>query len=198
MDEKAQTRALILEAAGKRFRHYGYQKTTMAEIAADLSMSTGNLYRFYPSKLDIAEAHAHIHEEDEDALMADIVARPQPALERLRAFSRTVLEETFKVIDESKKVFELAQAISRERPTYAKRRLAQERIFLKRILADGVAEGVFEPASDLEFLAEMYQCATMKFRYPQLYNSFNIEMLRRELDGTLDLILTGLMRRSAS
>ncbi|MEN9855064.1 MAG: hypothetical protein RLZZ157_190, partial [Pseudomonadota bacterium] len=33
MDEKEQTRARILEAAGKRFRHYGYQKTTMAEIA---------------------------------------------------------------------------------------------------------------------------------------------------------------------
>jgi AcrR family transcriptional regulator len=195
MDEKAQTRALILDAAGKRFRHYGYQKTTMAEIARDLSMSTGNLYRFYPSKLDIAEAHAHFHEEDEDRLMAQIVSQKLPAVERLRSFSRMVLEETFRVIDESQKVFELAQAISRERPAYANRRLAQERVFLKGILRDGVEEGVFEPITDMEFAAEMFQCATMKFRYPQLYNCFNLDMLRRELEGTLDLILTGLNKR---
>jgi AcrR family transcriptional regulator len=195
MDEKAQTRALILDAAGKRFRHYGYQKTTMAEIARDLSMSTGNLYRFYPSKLDIAEAHAHFHEEDEDRLMEEIVAKPLPATERLRAFSRTVLEETFKVIAESQKVFELAQAISRERPAYANRRLAQERVYLKAMLRDGIKEGVFAPLLDLEFTAEMYQCATMKFRYPQLYNCFNLDMLRRELEGTLDLILAGLNKR---
>jgi AcrR family transcriptional regulator len=195
MDEKAQTRALILDAAGKRFRHYGYQKTTMAEIARDLSMSTGNLYRFYPSKLDIAEAHAHFHEEDEDRLMEQIVNQPLPAIERLRAFSRMVLEETFKVIDESKKVFELAQAISRERPAYANRRLAQERVYLKTMLRDGIGEGVFEPVVDLELTAEMYQCATMKFRYPQLYNCFNLDMLRRELEGTMDLILVGLNKR---
>jgi AcrR family transcriptional regulator len=196
MDEKAQTRAMILDAAGKRFRHYGYQKTTMSEIARDLDMSTGNLYRFYPSKLDIAEAHAHFHEEDEDRLMADIVALPISATQRLRQFSRAVLEETFRVIDESKKVFELAQAISRERPAYANRRLAQERVFLKTILRDGIEEGSFEKALDLEFVAEMFQCATMKFRYPQLYNCFNLEMLRRELEGTLDLVLAGLNARS--
>jgi AcrR family transcriptional regulator len=195
MDEKAQTRALILDAAGKRFRHYGYQKTTMSEIARDLSMSTGNLYRFYPSKLDIAEAHAHFHEEDEDRMMEAIIAQKEPALDRLRKFSRMVLEETFRVIDESKKVFELAQAISRERPAYANRRLAQERVYLKTLLREGIEDGTFEPIVDLEETAEMFQCATMKFRYPQLYNCFNLDMLRRELEGTLDLILVGLNKR---
>jgi AcrR family transcriptional regulator len=195
MDEKAQTRALILDAAGKRFRHYGYQKTTMSEIARDLSMSTGNLYRFYPSKLDIAEAHAHFHEEDEDRMMEDIIAQNEPALDRLRKFSSMVLEETFRVIDESKKVFELAQAISRERPAYANRRLAQERVYLKTLLREGIEDGTFEPIVDLEQTAEMFQCATMKFRYPQLYNCFNLDMLRRELEGTLDLILVGLNKR---
>jgi AcrR family transcriptional regulator len=195
MDEKAQTRALILDAAGKRFRHYGYQKTTMAEIAGDLSMSTGNLYRFYPSKLDIAEAYAHFHEVDEDRLMEEIVARPEPAIDRIRVFSRAVLEETFRIIDESQKVFELAQAISRERPAYANRRLAQERVYLKSMFRDGRDEGTLDPGADLEFTAEMYQCATAKFRYPQLYNCFNLDMLRRELDGTLDLIFAGLYKR---
>ena len=195
MDEKAQTRALILDAASKRFSHYGYQKTTMSEIASDLSMSTGNLYRFYPSKLDIAEAYAHFHEADEDQLMEEVVARDAPAIDRLRAFASLVLEETFRVIDESKKIFELAQAISRERPAYANRRLAQERVYLKAMMRDGILEGTLEPSVDLEVTAEMFQCATMKFRYPQLHNCLRIDMLRRELEGTLDLIFSGLSKR---
>ncbi|GAV21360.1 bacterial regulatory proteins, TetR family [Mariprofundus micogutta] len=36
----------IVAAARQRFSHYGYGKTTMAEIASDCQMSVGNLYRF--------------------------------------------------------------------------------------------------------------------------------------------------------
>src|ERR1700679_1481470 len=58
MAEKDSVRAQIVEAAKKRFSHFGYAKTTMAEIATDCAMSPGNLYRFFPGKLDIAEAIA--------------------------------------------------------------------------------------------------------------------------------------------
>ena len=195
MDEKEQTRQKILAAAGARFRHYGYGKTTMSEIAADLKMSTGNLYRFFPSKLDIAEAYALEHEADEEQMLANIVASGKSAAERLRDLHRVFLDYSFKIIDESQKIFELAQAISRERPAYANRRLASERVHLSQILKDGIEEGLFDPCDDLNELSEMIQCATTKFRYPQLYNCFSIETLRRELEGTLDLIFKGLSKR---
>jgi TetR/AcrR family transcriptional repressor of mexJK operon len=40
----------ILEAAYHRFLHYGYSKTTMNEIAGDLSMSKALLYYYFPDK----------------------------------------------------------------------------------------------------------------------------------------------------
>ena len=55
MAEKGDVRCQIVEAAKKRFSHFGYAKTTMAEVATDCAMSPGNLYRFFPGKLDIAE-----------------------------------------------------------------------------------------------------------------------------------------------
>ena len=58
MSEKESIREQIVDAAKKRFSHFGYAKTTMAEVATDCSMSPGNLYRFFPGKLDIAEAIA--------------------------------------------------------------------------------------------------------------------------------------------
>lgn len=40
----------ILDAAHHRFLHYGYSKTTMNEIAGDLSMSKALLYYYFPDK----------------------------------------------------------------------------------------------------------------------------------------------------
>src|ERR1700744_4039399 len=40
----------ILEAAYQRFLHYGYSKTTMNEIAGDLSLSKALLYYYFPDK----------------------------------------------------------------------------------------------------------------------------------------------------
>jgi AcrR family transcriptional regulator len=40
----------ILEASYQRFLHYGYSKTTMNEIAGDLSMSKALLYYYFPDK----------------------------------------------------------------------------------------------------------------------------------------------------
>jgi AcrR family transcriptional regulator len=49
-------RARILEVAEEMFRRVGYQKTTVADIAAALGMSAANVYRFFPSKGAINEA----------------------------------------------------------------------------------------------------------------------------------------------
>jgi len=43
-------RERILEASYERFLHYGYSKTTMNEIAGDLSMSKALLYYYFPDK----------------------------------------------------------------------------------------------------------------------------------------------------
>src|SRR5690606_18059834 len=43
-------RIQILEAAKRRFAHFGLAKTTMAEIAQDLSFSKALLYYYFPDK----------------------------------------------------------------------------------------------------------------------------------------------------
>ncbi|MFZ4071189.1 MAG: TetR/AcrR family transcriptional regulator, partial [Caulobacterales bacterium] len=74
MDEKVSTRERILHAAMMRIKHYGYGKTTMAEIASDCGMSPGNIYRFFEAKIDIAEAMARAHYADQQQEMV-VLAR---------------------------------------------------------------------------------------------------------------------------
>src|ERR1700748_8510 len=50
VDQQDIKRDKILEAAYQRFLHYGYSKTTMNEIAGDLSLSKALLYYYFPDK----------------------------------------------------------------------------------------------------------------------------------------------------
>jgi AcrR family transcriptional regulator len=50
VDQQDIKKEKILDAAHHRFLHYGYSKTTMNEIAGDLSMSKALLYYYFPDK----------------------------------------------------------------------------------------------------------------------------------------------------
>lgn len=53
MENQDKKRILIIEAALKRFAHYGLSKTTMTEIAKDISFSKALLYYYFPDKLSL-------------------------------------------------------------------------------------------------------------------------------------------------
>ena len=192
MTEKLDTREQILQAAMERIMHYGYAKTTMAEIARDCGMSAGNIYRFFASKIDIAEAMARKLNMEINAQNAALVRSKLPAAEKMCVFHHTALKTTFEKLDKDAKVLEVAEVLSSERPTFANEEMAQERVYLVQILEQGVSEGVFAPMQNPNFIAEMMQSATMKFRYPQLWSRLTLPKLERELDGVMDIILAGL------
>ncbi len=192
MDEKAATRDRILEAAINRIKHYGYGKTTMAEIASDCDMSPGNIYRFFEAKIDIAEAMARKHYAAEQADLAAIARKKDWAADkRLREIFFKRLRDSFCMLEENAKVLEIAEVLHRERPTFSNEQLALERVFLAAVLEDGEKAGLFKHV-DHAFIAEMMQTATMKFSVPQLFSKLTLPKLERELDGVLTLILNGL------
>lgn len=51
-----QKREAIIEAALKRFAHFGVAKTTMNEIAGDLALSKASLYYYFPDKINLYAA----------------------------------------------------------------------------------------------------------------------------------------------
>jgi AcrR family transcriptional regulator len=197
MDEKIATRDRILHAAMARIKHYGYGKTTMAEIAADCDMSPGNIYRFFEAKIDIAEAMARQHYAAEQADLSAIARKKEwPADKRLREIFFKRMRDSYCMFEENSKILEVAEVLHRERPLFANEQLALERVFLTALLEEGEATGLFNEA-DHAFTAEMIQTATMKFAVPQLYSRLTLAKLERELDGVLGLILAGLYAREA-
>jgi len=188
----------ILKAASERIRHFGYAKTTMAEIAADLRMSAGNLYRFFASKLDIAEALAKERREVEFKLYAAIVQRSDiSAGEKLRT---VLMDDALRIHDtstEQPRIVEISDIIARERPDFWADSLAEERVYLREILNEGIAKGEFRPVQDVDKLADTIQSAIYKFRTPSFSIRMAKEDLIRDLGAVLEIILSGLAKDQA-
>jgi AcrR family transcriptional regulator len=198
MDEKSATRDRILHAAMTRIKHYGYGKTTMAEIAADCDMSPGNIYRFFEAKIDIAEAMARLHYAEVQANLAAIARKKEWSPDRrLREVFHQRLRESFVLFEENAKILEVAEVLHRERPLLANEHLAAERVFLSALLEEGERAGLFAPGNH-DFTSEMIQAATMKFSVPQLFSQLTLPKLERELEGVLNLILNGLYARGSA
>jgi len=198
MDEKHETRERILYAAMDRIKHYGYGKTTMAEIAADCGMSPGNIYRFFEAKIDIAEAMARLHYAEQHGRLSAIARRRELSPdERLKLLLFTRMRENQELISSNAKVLDIAEVLHRERPLFANEQLAQERVYLAALLEEGAEAGLFG-AGDYNFLAEMIQSATVKFAFPALISHLTLPKLERELEGVLALLLKGLYARTAT
>lgn len=84
--EQSDTRARILEVADRLFHHYGYDKTTVADLARELGMSSANVYRFFASKLEIVEAIAVRMFEERHLVNRSIVEGEGTPSERLMRF----------------------------------------------------------------------------------------------------------------
>jgi len=197
MAEKDTVRECIIEAAKKRFSHFGYAKTTMAEVAGDCEMSPGNLYRFFPGKLDIAEAIATEDYTKHLLHLAKLAVQPgKDARERLHDLLFEELRRTYHKLEKDPRAVEMARVISQERPTFANWMLENERKILIALLDEAERRGEFSVA-DKQFTAEMVQAATMKFRYPQLWSKLTLPKLERELEGVMNLLVNGLCPRAA-
>src|SRR5690606_27011256 len=59
----------IIEAALKRFSHFGIAKTSMSEVADDLQLSKANLYYYFPDKFSLIEAIAYRIIDESDAVI---------------------------------------------------------------------------------------------------------------------------------
>jgi len=198
-DDLDETALQILDAASRRFLHYGYGKTTMSEIAKDCNMSTGNLYRYFPAKMDIAEAFVRVlrREHIEKLTAAALAPENLSPEERLRRFLRTKFKLAYDRFHDRPKAFELSTEIIRERHHVADRWEAAEGAVIAEILAIGEEQGVFA-IDDKARMAHIIQDVVFRFTTPVVFHEGDCEVLSSELDDIIDMILDAFAWRCAN
>jgi AcrR family transcriptional regulator len=185
-------REKIVRAAEARFRHYGYDKTTVADIAKDLKVSTAYVYKFYDSKLALNEA-----------VTLDVLARIDAALwatahaegsaeTRLRAVYHTLLEESVSRFFNDRKLHEMVvKAIENDWCAVARHKEAIAGV-VSHLLAEGRAAGEFETRSDIAVSTAAVFSTLVPFAHPLILQQSIHQDLKRQADAVADLVLKGL------
>jgi len=182
----------ILKAAENRFSQYGFNKTTMAEIAHDCKMSASNIYRFFPGKLDIAAALASKCLEDEQAELQLVVSDPSlTATEKLRKFINTLFDLTYTSWSENPRMNEMVVVICHERMDIVDKHIQIKHALLITLLRQGVDKNEFL-VKDLHVTAEAISTTLTLFGLPTLMNLFTREVFERKAQAVFELILNGL------
>lgn len=154
-----QTDRQILKAAIHLYRQIGYRKTTVADIARRMSMSSANIYRFFASKRAIEDAVVAELFEEVITAATEAAECESSAIERLRSVL-TTLERVHAVrrADDTKlHELILTSMIEKWPPACAYADAVNSTIV--RILADGQASDEL-PDGPPEILSECILTAT--------------------------------------
>ncbi len=193
MTDTQHMREKIIEAARARFGHYGYPKTTIAELASDCAMSAGNIYRFFAGKIDIATEIARRETLEAVRHLEGLLNCPyRSATKQLEEMIFADLRYTYHLLENRPKVLELAQVVIRERPHFQIERMRRERRVLARVLQEGVKRGEFK-VENVARTAAALQSATLKYRLAQLITDQPLSDLERELAEILTILVRGIL-----
>lgn len=185
------SRIKILIEAERLFRHYGYSKTTMSDIADGCDMSPANLYRFFPSKLALVEAICgRIAAEHERRLYA-IVRADESASDRLRRFVAELHRHTLENLLDHRKVHEMVVVAMQEQWHVVKAHLDRVSLYIGEIIRDGITTGEFRQ-QDVSRAAKCVHSATASLCHPIIVAQKLDDEDRPTADEMATLIISAL------
>ncbi|WP_368621158.1 TetR/AcrR family transcriptional regulator [Paraburkholderia sp. BR13444] len=140
----------IVAAATEHFSRYGYEKTTVSDLAKSIGFSKAYIYKFFESKQAIGEMIcANCLREIESEVKAAVEEVDRPP-EKLRRMFKAIVEASLRLFSQDRKLYEIAASAATEQ--WQATRAYEERIqkLLQDILQAGRQSGDFERKTPLD------------------------------------------------
>ena len=191
--DKTDKRDAILHAAWGLIRHYGYNKTTIDDIAREAKVGKGTVYLYFKSKKEIMLSLIDLTNERITRELERIAAGDQPPEERIRACVLYRLMTLFDLVNRYPHSEDVIASILPEIVERLDRYVRRHGELLGQVVEQACKDGIFvskDPAATGQLLANLFE-----FMTPPYYR-FNS---RKSLEGfagqVVDLILDGLRKK---
>jgi AcrR family transcriptional regulator len=181
----------ILDAAERLFKHYGYTKTNVADIARDLGMSPANIYRFFSSKADIHQALCRRMLQAFTAVALANASRSVSASERLRDHFLGQHQVTIETLLHENKVHEMVVIAIQEQWSVIEDHIQQLRAIVTELIRQGIAAGEFRQ-QDADAAAECLCDCIVTLCHPQIIAECLIENRRTKPADLVEFSLRAL------
>jgi AcrR family transcriptional regulator len=180
---EAKTKEILL-AAQKRFGKFGYQKTTMSEIAEDLNLSKASLYYYYPDKESLFRAVFEMERKEFlEQLHEKILQSDDPEL-LLREFTQYRLKNFRQFNNLGRTSLDEIKGVKIIVKDLWQRFLEIEKEEIRLILEKGVNKGIFK-IDDISFTSEFLINALRGLTHINTYHA-DVANLSNELDQFIE------------
>ena len=162
-----ETRHRICSIAESLFRRLGYAKTTVADIAGALGMSSANVYRFFPSKSAINDAICRQILGELQEQVGTIAHGDGTSTERVRAMLLAMHRHHKGQFTDERRVFDMVSAAMEENWAAIEEHLRICGSHFADVVAQGIASGEFGQGDPID-LGEMVMKSCAFIIHPNL------------------------------
>lgn len=145
-----EVREQIVAAAGEHFSHYGYEKTTVSDLAKAIGFSKAYIYKFFDSKHAIGEAICAKTLSVVVAAVEDAVARAPTPTEKFRRMFKVLAATGVSLFFNDRKLYDIAAYACAEQWPSARSYAERVRRILMDVVREGRETGEFERKTPLD------------------------------------------------
>ena len=173
----------IVVAATEHFSRYGYEKTTVSDLAKAIGFSKAYIYKFFESKQAIGEMICAncLHEIETEVRAA--VAEAELPTEKLRRMFKVFTEASLRLFFRDRKLYDIAASAATGNWQSVQAYEARVQKLLQDVLQEGRQNGEFERKTPLDETANAI-CLVMNPYINPLLLQYNLEGAQ---DATLRL-----------
>lgn len=158
----------IVAAATEHFSRYGYEKTTVSDLAKSIGFSKAYIYKFFESKQAIGEMICAncLHEIETDVRTA--VAEAELPTEKLRRMFKVFTEASLRLFFRDRKLYDIAASAATGNWQSVQAYEARVQKLLQDVLQAGRQSGEFERKTPLDETASAIYLVMRAYLNPLL------------------------------
>ena len=181
----------IVDAARAHFSHFGYAKTTVADLAKAIGFSKAYIYKFFDSKQAIGQAIC-VQCLDKVLAAGELgIVEGKSASEKLRRFFNGIISKSTELFFEDKMLYDIAAHSAAERWPSAAVYLERAEERLREIILLGRETGEFERKTPMDETCSAILLVMQSFLNP-LMLQHNLDDLPEAPAKVINLILRSL------
>ncbi|OUJ15958.1 TetR/AcrR family transcriptional regulator [Acetobacter sp. DsW_063] len=180
----------IIAAAIEHFGHYGYKKTTIADLADAIGLSKAYIYKFFESKRAIGEAICALQHDRMREDVQVIVDDGKAASDRMRRVFLALARSTLLLFSHERRLHDIVYSAVEEEWPSSKFFHEALRAMVERLIHEGRDGGEFERKTPVD-----ETCNAIMLVLQSIYHPLLLEQHMDTLEGDA-AVLANLVLRS--
>lgn len=188
----ASTDQRILAIAADHVRRFGLERTTVVGVAREAGMTHANVYRYFPSKVALADALTADWLAGVEAVLAEVADAPDPADDKLERMLLALASAHRDRLEAEPNLFDLYVGAYEAMRGIARKHRSRVRMLLDRVVEEGIGAEMFL-VRRRERGVTMVQDAVFRFVHPVAVR-IDREVPRRVFDERLAMVVRTVLR----